>query len=79
MKDEREQEIIFVPEEEYKKEKIKAFFENLWDDIVFHSTILWYITKGYFLWFISIGSVEIEIGYEENGESKNILFLEKLW
>jgi len=79
MKDEREQEIVFVPEEEYQKQKIKVFFENFWNDIVFRSTISWFVIKGYAMWFISMGSVEIEVGYTENGEQKNYLYLEKLW
>lgn len=54
--------------------------KNLWNDIVFYSTISYYIIKGYLMWFISMGSVEIEVGYKESeGEEKNYLYLEKLW
>lgn len=66
-------EIEFVPEK--KEDHIK----KLWDDIVFRSTISWYVVKGYFMWFISMGYVEIEVGYEENGEMHYYLHLEKLW
>jgi len=52
---------------------------NLWNDIVFGLTIAWYVVKGYLLWFVSMGGVEIEVGFTEDGVEKNYLFLEKLW
>lgn len=72
----KNREIEFVPED---SSHIKIFFENLWNDIVFYSTISWFIIKGYLIWFIAMGGVEIKVGYKENDENINCLYLEKLW
>lgn len=70
---EEETEIVFEQEETTNPIK------NLWNDITFYSTLAWYITKGYFMWFVSMGGVEIDVGYTEDGEDKNYLHLEQLW
>ena len=75
MDDDRE--IIFIPEGQ--ESPIKIFFENLWNDIVFKSTMIFFSIIGVLYYFITLGGVEIEVGYEENGENKNYLYLEKLW
>lgn len=75
MNDDRE--IIFVPEEE--NNPIKIFFENLWNDIMFHSTMIFFSICGWVLWLGTIGGLEIQVGYKEGEESKNYLYLEKLW
>ncbi len=52
---------------------------NLWNEFIFGLTIAWFVVKGYAMWFISMGTIEIEIGYIEDGKEKNYLYLEKLW
>ena len=74
---EDKQEIEFIPEEKNNNTKIKLL--NLWSDIIFGLTMSYFVIKGYIMWFLCIGSIEIEVGYEEDGKEKNYLYLEKLW
>ena len=71
-----------------KEEDIKIEFEfdrkahpikKLWDEMKFRLVLLWYIIKGFIVYYGSMGSVEIEVGYEENGKMHYYLQLEKLW